>query len=75
MEKHPHYGHRIRLRERVRKEGLDNFQDYQVLEYALSFVLPYKDTNPIAHELIAKFGSSSTNAGLPTVPIIGIITS
>ncbi len=59
MEKHPHYGHRIRLRERVRKEGLDNFQDYQVLEYALSFVLPYKDTNPIAHELIAKFGSLS----------------
>ena len=59
MEKHPHYGHRIRLRERVRKEGLDHFQDYQVLEYALSFVLPYKDTNPIAHELIAKFGSLS----------------
>lgn len=38
-------------------EGLDNFQNYQVLEYALSFVIPYKDTNPLAHELISKFGS------------------
>ncbi len=55
--KHSHYGHRSRLRERVQKEGLDNFQDYQVLEYALTFVIPYKDTNPIAHSLISKFGS------------------
>lgn len=55
--KHLHYGHRSRLRDRVKKEGLDNFQDYQVLEYALSFVLPYKDTNPIAHDLVNKFGS------------------
>ena len=59
MDKHLHYGHRQRLRERVQKEGLDNFQDYQVLEYVLSFVLPYKDTNSIAHELIFKFGSLS----------------
>lgn len=52
-----HTGHRSRIRERVRKEGLDNFQNYQVLEYALSFVIPYKDTNPLAHRLINKFGS------------------
>jgi len=57
MDKNPHKGHRSRLRDRVRKEGLENFQDYQVLEYALSFVVPYKDTNPIAHELIERFGS------------------
>lgn len=55
--KHSHYGHRARLRDRVYKEGLNNFQDYQVLEYALSFVIPYKDTNPIAHALVNKFGS------------------
>lgn len=57
MQKHEHYGHRSRIRDRVKKEGLDNFQDYQVLEYALSFVIPYKDTNPLAHRLINKFGS------------------
>ena len=56
-QKHLHYGHRARLRERVKKEGIENFQDYQVLEYVLSFVLPYKDTNPTAHMLINKFGS------------------
>lgn len=52
-----HKGHRERLRDRVRKEGLKNFQDYQVLEYVLTFAIPYKDTNEIAHRLINKFGS------------------
>ena len=52
-----HSGHRERLRDRVRKEGLKNFQDYQVLEYVLTFAIPYKDTNEIAHRLINKFGS------------------
>ena len=52
-----HAGHRSRLRDRVRKDGLDNFQNYQVLEYALTFAIPYKDTNVIAHKLINKFGS------------------
>jgi DNA repair protein RadC len=56
---HEHNGHRERLRQRVRKESIDNFFDYQVLEYALTFVIPYKDTNVIAHKLIAKFGSFS----------------
>ena len=57
--KHEHQGHRTRLRDRINKEGLDNFQDYQVLEYALTFAIPYKDTNVIAHRLINKFGSFS----------------
>lgn len=57
MDKHDHYGHRQRLRDRVKNEGLEHFEDYQVLEYALSFVIPYKDTNPIAHKLINRFGS------------------
>ena len=57
MTTNNHAGHRKRIRHRVRTEGLDNFHDYQVLEYALSFVIPYKDVNPLAHELINKFGS------------------
>ena len=56
-KKNIHAGHRARLRGRVLSDGIDNFQDYQVLEYVLSFVVPYKDTNPMAHELINKFGS------------------
>lgn len=54
-----HKGHRSRIRQRVRKEGLDHFQPHQVLEYALTFVIPYKDVNLLAHKLINKFGSFS----------------
>ena len=52
-----HKGHRARVRDRVRKVGLDHFQNYQVLEYLLTFSIPYKDTNVLAHKLINKFGS------------------
>ena len=52
-----HSGHRSRLRDRVRREGLDSFYDYQALEYVLTFVIPYKDVNPLAHSLINHFGS------------------
>jgi len=55
----PHEGHRNRLRQRASKEGLEHFVDYQILEYLLSFPLPYKDTNPLGHALIDKFGSVS----------------
>lgn len=57
MITHDHKGHRQRIRHRVKAEGLDNFHDYQVLEYALSFVIPYKDVNPLAHSLINRFGN------------------
>lgn len=54
---HENDGHRKRLRERMLKEGLSNFQDHEVLEFLLFQYLPYKDTNKIAHNLLAKFGS------------------
>ena len=54
---HENDGHRARLRERMMKEGLSNFQDHEVLELLLFQFLPYKDTNKIAHNLLAKFGN------------------
>ena len=54
---HENDGHRKRLRERMMKEGLSNFQDHEVLELLLFQYLPYKDTNKIAHNLLSKFGS------------------
>lgn len=54
-----HAGHRQRLKERFLKEGLDNFTDIQVLELALFYCIPQKDTNPIAHALLDHFGSLS----------------
>lgn len=52
-----HEGHRQRLKERFRKEGLDGFTDIQVLELLLFFCIPRRDTNAIAHGLLARFGS------------------
>ena len=50
-------GHRERLRERMLREGLQSFQDHEVLELLLFQYIPRKDTNKIAHELLDKFGN------------------
>lgn len=52
-----HDGHRQRLKERFQNEGLDNFEPHQVLELLLFYCVPRKDTNPIAHALLERFGS------------------
>jgi len=52
-----HSGHRERLRNRFRTEGLDNFDPINVLELLLSYCIPRKDTNPLAHRLLEHFGS------------------
>jgi DNA repair protein RadC len=51
-----HDGHRLRLKKRFIEHGLDDFDDHQALELALSFAIPRQDTNPIAHRLITHFG-------------------
>ncbi len=57
--KNVHEGHRDRLRQRFLDEGLDNFQDHNVLELLLFYSIPRKDTNEEAHNLIDTFGSLS----------------
>lgn len=55
----PHEGHRKRLRESVfRDRTLDSFSDVELLETLLSFTVPRKDTNVIAHELLAAHDGS-----------------
>ncbi len=54
-----HVGHRQRVKERFLNAGLDSFQLHEILEFLLFFGIPYKDTNPIAHNLIEKYGSFS----------------
>ena len=50
-----HDGHRKRLKERYRSEGLDGFDDLYVLELLLFYCVPRKDTNLIAHKLLERF--------------------
>lgn len=52
-----HDGHRQRLKERFLLEGLDNFNELQVLELLLFYAIPRQDTNPLAHRLLDRFGS------------------
>ncbi len=52
-----HDGHRQRLRERFMLEGLDHFNELQVLELLLFYAIPRQDTNPLAHQLLEQFGT------------------
>lgn len=52
-----HNGHRQRLKDRFRAEGLDNFDELYVLELLLFYCIPRVDTNPLAHRLLDHFGS------------------
>ena len=52
-----HIGHRQRLKDRFRAEGLDHFDERHVLELLLFYAIPQKDTAPLAQELLIHFGS------------------
>ncbi len=54
-----HDDHRQRVRQRFLENGLEGFNDIQVLEFLLFYCIPRRDTNPIAHALLEHFGSLS----------------
>ena len=54
-----HQGHRERVKQRFLKHNLDVFEEHQILELLLFYGLPRADTNPIAHELLDRFGTIS----------------
>ena len=71
-----HDGHRQRLKQRFREEGLDNFDDLYVLELLLFYCVPRKDTNPLAHSLLERFDNlngvlDATAEELEKVPGVG----
>jgi len=59
MNKRIHDGHRQRVKERYLSEGLDGFQDHEILEFLLFYCIPMKDTNELAHKMIDEFGTLS----------------
>ena len=50
-------GHRSRLKERFKNDGLDSFNEINALEILLFYAVPRSDTNPLAHRLLDRFGS------------------
>jgi DNA repair protein RadC len=79
--KRPHYlEHRERVREKFRKNGLEAFQDYEVLELLLTFAVPRKDVKEPAKELMKRFGSfkevlDASEEELTTVDGVGPISA
>lgn len=60
-----HDGHRKSTRERFLVAGLDAFADHEALELLLYYAIPRRDTNPIGHALIERYGSLSAVLNAP----------
>lgn len=56
-EENLHINHRKRLKEQLHMGASAGMSDYTLLEFVLSFAIPRKNTNPLAHKLIDHFGS------------------
>jgi len=52
-----HKGHRQRVKSRYLAEGLDSFEDHEILEMLLFYCIPMKDTNDLAHRMLNEYGS------------------
>lgn len=52
-----HAGHRKRLRTQYLAAGANGMPDHLLLEMLLSYAIPRRDTNPLAHTLLERFGS------------------
>lgn len=71
-----HDGHRQRMRERFRTDGLEGFAPHEVLELLLFYARARGDVNPLAHALLDTFGSlkgvlEARPEQLMTVPGVG----
>lgn len=61
----PHKGHRDRMRKKFLLNELDGFETHEALELLLYYAVPRRDTNPIAHGLLERFGSLSAVLDAP----------
>lgn len=54
-----HTGHRQRVRKEFLTRGTEGWPDHRMLEILLFYAIPKGDVNPLAHELVDRFGSLS----------------
>ena len=59
MQKADHSGHRARMKKKLIANGIDAFEPHEVLEIMLYYAIPQRNTNDIAKNLIARYGSLS----------------
>ncbi len=67
-----HSGHRARVKARFLEEGLDGFDEHQVLELLLFYAIPQRDTNEIAHKLLNHFKTLSQVIDAPVKELMKI---
>lgn len=66
-----HAGHRDRMKRRFLETGLNGFSDVNALEFLLFYSIARQDTNPLAHELMNRFGSLK---GVLEAPVSDLLT-
>src|SRR5665647_313663 len=69
-----HKGHRKKVRDRYIKEGLDSFNEHQVLELLLFYAIPQKDTNELAHNMLKEYKSLSKLFDAEPLDIINTVS-
>jgi len=52
-----HSGHRQRLRDKIANDDFEQVPDHEFLESILFFVVPRKNMNPLAHQMLKDFGT------------------
>lgn len=58
-------GHRQRVRQQIRRNGLRSLTEHHLVEYLLFFGIPRRDTKRIAYELITRYGNLFGIANAP----------
>ena len=67
-----HDGHRERLKQRFIDNGIESFNEINLLELLLFYSIPRKDTNEIAHNLINQFKSFEGVLSAPVSELINV---
>ena len=57
MGENLHVRHRQRLKKRMVEQGAGGLEPHVLLELLLTYAIARRDTNEIAHRLLARFGS------------------
>lgn len=69
-ENNIHEGHRARMRAKYLEHGDRIFDTYELLEMLLYYVIPYRDTNPIAKRLFMHFGDIESILSAPIEELV-----
>ena len=70
---HEHEKHRLRVKKKFLQNGFPKATpQHEILELLLFYSIPRRDTNPLAHQLIKRFGSISAVFNAPISELVKI---